>query len=160
MGGRLGWGADWVGSEICSLAHSQLYPAWYKTSVWCTLHAFSILTPSHPHILTPSHPHTLTSSHPHTLTGVESSVHSHKEKSGFTHARNVEPVTFRPHENYGRGFPYMWRPTGTSIMRQDFSSPHYLRVSPSPQTVRWRDEVLSQLLLVYLCYSLSLCVGL
>ena len=64
-----------------------------------------------------------------------------KEKSGFTHAQNVEPVTFRPHENYGCEIPYTWRPTGTSIMRQDFFNPHYLKVSIHTKawTISWNS---------------------
>ena len=66
-----------------------------------------------------------------TFAGLESSRHSQKEESGFTHAQNIEPVTFRPHENYGGEFPghVTWRPTGRSIMKKDFNSPHYMKVS-------------------------------
>ena len=62
--------------------------------------------------------------------GLESSRHTHKEKSGFTHAHNSEPVTFRPHENFTGSLPghMTWRPTGSSIMKNDFYEPHYMKV--------------------------------
>ena len=60
-----------------------------------------------------------------------SSRHSPKEESGFTHAQNIEPVTFRPKENHGGELPghVTWRPTGKSVMKKDFSTPLYLKVS-------------------------------
>lgn len=46
----------------------------------------------------------------------------YKEGSGFTHAYNDEPVTYRPTEAHdGRTDPrFTWRPTGTSIMKTHF----------------------------------------
>jgi hypothetical protein len=65
------------------------------------------------------------------LAELASSRHSQKEESGFTHANNVEPVTFRPHENFGGEFSghVTWRPTGRSIMKKDFNPPKYMKVS-------------------------------
>ena len=65
------------------------------------------------------------------VAGLHSSKHSQKEESGFTHAHNIEPVTFRPRENFGGELPgYMtWRPTGRSMMKNDFNSPYYMKVS-------------------------------
>ena len=54
------------------------------------------------------------------------SRNSKKEYSGFTHAFNVvEPVTFRPAENHSGSVPgeLTWRPTGCSVMSQDFCHP-------------------------------------
>lgn len=68
---------------------------------------------------------------PTLLVGVRRSRHSNKEKSGFTHAYNVEPVTFRPHENHTGDLPgnVTWRPTGDSVMKKSFQRPSYLKVS-------------------------------
>lgn len=57
--------------------------------------------------------------------GVRMSSNSNKEESGFTHAWNVEPVTFRPTENHSGGVPgeLTWRPTGRSVMSHDFCQP-------------------------------------
>lgn len=62
---------------------------------------------------------------------LESSRHSNKEESGFTHATNVEPVTFRPRESHTGDLPgdITWRPTGSSIMKNNFRQPLYSKVS-------------------------------
>lgn len=51
-----------------------------------------------------------------------------KEESGFTHAFNNEPITFKPTEAYDGNYPgwYTWRPTGTSLMKTDFQPSRYL----------------------------------
>ena len=50
------------------------------------------------------------------------SMHTNKEESGFTHACNQEPITYRPTECHAGGLPghLTWRPTGHSITRVDF----------------------------------------
>ena len=51
---------------------------------------------------------------------------SKKEDSGFTLASNVtEPITYRPTENHSGSVPgeLTWRPTGCSVMSQDFYHP-------------------------------------
>ena len=71
------------------------------------------------------------------LAELESSRHSQKEESGFTHAHNVEPVTFRPHENFGGEFPshVTWRPTGRSVMKKDFNPPKYMKVRNTSSSI-------------------------
>ena len=54
------------------------------------------------------------------------SRNSKKEDSGFTLASNVtEPITYRPAENHSGSMPgeFTWRPTGCSVMSQDFFHP-------------------------------------
>lgn len=47
-----------------------------------------------------------------------------KEDTGFTHAYNVEPITFRPNECHVTNLPghVTWRPTGQSLMKRDYVS--------------------------------------
>lgn len=54
---------------------------------------------------------------------VNPSNHSNKEGSGFIHANNIEPITFRPTECHAGDLPgeITWRPTGQSMMKQDYS---------------------------------------
>ena len=51
------------------------------------------------------------------------STHSRQEKSGYVHSFNIEPVTYRPTECHNGELPgtFTWRPTGSSIMKNDFN---------------------------------------
>ena len=53
----------------------------------------------------------------------ESSQYTQREESGFTHAQNIEPITFRPCEAFSNDLSPLttWRPTGHSIMKKDFT---------------------------------------
>jgi len=48
----------------------------------------------------------------------------HKEGSGFTHAYNNEPITYRPNECFASKNPFWttWRPTATSVMKMSFKT--------------------------------------
>ena len=50
------------------------------------------------------------------------SYHTRREDTGFTHAYNVEPITYRPTECHTGEIPdhVTWRPTGRSITKGDF----------------------------------------
>lgn len=50
-----------------------------------------------------------------------------KEGSGFTHAQNVEPITYRPNESFEGAYPrwFTWRPTGSSVMKSSFQPSRY-----------------------------------
>ena len=65
-----------------------------------------------------------------TLTGKQGSLHTHREDTGFTHAQNIEPVTFRPPEAFNDDLSPQttWRPTGRSVMKRDFPLPTQLTV--------------------------------
>ncbi len=51
------------------------------------------------------------------------SHYTRKEDTGFTHAVNIEPVTYRPTECHASELPshVTWRPTGRSIAKGDFT---------------------------------------
>lgn len=59
------------------------------------------------------------------------SQHTQREDTGFTHAQNIEPVTFRPPEAFANDLSpeATWRPTGKSVMKKDFSVPSQHSVS-------------------------------
>lgn len=42
--------------------------------------------------------------------------------SGYSHAVNIEPITYRPTECHNNDLPgyITWRPTGHTIMKEDF----------------------------------------
>ncbi|XP_064397724.1 stabilizer of axonemal microtubules 4-like [Halichondria panicea] len=63
--------------------------------------------------------------------GPNSSSHSNKEESGFTHAHTIEPITYRPHDNHTGELPghVTWRPTGFSLMKSSFRPPSYMKGS-------------------------------
>jgi protein phosphatase 1 regulatory subunit 32 len=53
---------------------------------------------------------------------IESSSHSLREETGFTHAQSTEPITFRPPQAFSNLLPLAsWRPTGCSVMKRDFT---------------------------------------
>lgn len=55
-------------------------------------------------------------------TELEGSCHSNREETGFTHAQNTEPITFRPSQAFSDLSPSAaWRPTGHSVMKRDFT---------------------------------------
>ena len=76
---------------------------------------------------TPAHPLPVPLPSP---TGVRGSQHTCREDTGFTHAQNIEPVTFRPPEAFANNLSPLttWRPTGRSLMKKDFPLPSQLTV--------------------------------
>jgi len=50
-----------------------------------------------------------------------------KEDTGFTHAQNIEPITYRPNESYeGVNSQWsIWRPTGSSMMKTSYQPSVY-----------------------------------
>ena len=62
------------------------------------------------------------------------SSHSYSEDTGFTHAQNIDPITFRPPETFVNDLSpqVTWRPTGSTVMRKDFTAPPQLTVSRPP----------------------------
>jgi protein phosphatase 1 regulatory subunit 32 len=61
-------------------------------------------------------------SKPFRIADLESSSHSLREETGFTHAQSTEPITFRPPQAFSNLLPLAsWRPTGCSVMKRDFT---------------------------------------
>lgn len=55
------------------------------------------------------------------------SLFGHKEESGFTHGKNIEPITFQADNSHRNDVPgaYTNRPTGGSVMKRDFMPSQY-----------------------------------
>ncbi|XP_062510540.1 stabilizer of axonemal microtubules 4-like [Corticium candelabrum] len=62
-----------------------------------------------------------------------------KEGSGFTHAINIEPITYRPPESFRHSYPN-YRPVGMSMMRQDYTPNKTMQGNEHLRSVSYRAQ--------------------